>query len=481
LPLSFFDHSTAGVIVKHVQQVEKIRSFLTGKLFFTLLDTLGLMVFLPVLLFYSVPLTCIVIFFSLLLTLLIAGLIPPYRRRLSRLYDAEGERQSFLVESIYGMHTIKSLALEPLRHKDWDEKAAHAIGTSFSVGRISTTAAAFSGLLEKLMTLTLIWYGVSLVFAGSITVGALIAFQMVSRRVSAPLVQLVSLMHEYQEVALSIQMLGTVMNASPERMTTFRGITTPIKGDIALDNISFSYASTTRPALSSVSLSVPAGTVVGVVGRSGSGKSTLARLLQGLYSCQDGVIRVDGTDIREFELAHLRTSIITVLQESFIFRGTIRDNIALTVASASFEQIIKAAKLAGADEFIQHLPHGYDTRLEENGSNLSGGQKQRLAIARALLANPRVLILDEATSALDAESEAVVQDSLAAIAKGRTIIIISHRLSMLINADTTFVLKEGRLVASGPHEQLMTSCEEYTTLWRKQNRHMSRPGSTGGA
>lgn len=472
LPMGFFDHAASGVLIKHMQQAEKIRNFLTGKLFMTLLDSLALFVFLPVLLFYSWKLTLVVVGFSALIALCIALIIPTFRRRLKELYMAEGERQAFLVETIQGMHTVKSLSLEPLQRKEWDDKAAKAVGMNFRVGKISTTARAVTQFLDKAMSLAVIWWGVYMVFAGDLTVGALIAFRMLAGHVSSPLVQIVSLINEYQETALSVKMLGTIMNQPPERAVGARGLVQPIRGGVAFERVSFRYTPDGAPVLVDVNLAIPSGTMIGVVGRSGSGKSTLTRLLQALYPSQEGVVRVDGLDIRDIDLVHLRRNIGVVLQENFLFHGTVRQNIAMTKPSATFEEIVSASRLAGADEFIERLPQGFDTMLEENAANLSGGQKQRLAIARALLTQPRILIFDEATSALDAESEEIIQDNIGKIAKGRTLIIISHRLSMLVKADSIVVMEKGRIVDNAPHQVLLARCEPYAKLWRSQNRHL---------
>jgi len=281
-----------------------------------------------------------------------------------------------------------------------------------------------------------------------------------------------SLIQDYQDTALSVRMLGEVMNRKPEPRSAEGGMEPKVVGKIELDRVTFRYIPGGTPALDKVGLRIAAGKVVAVVGRSGSGKSTVAKLLQGLYPLQDGVIRIDGVDIREFDLSYLRRNVCVVPQDTFIFRGSVRANIALTNRSASLEEIIAAARLAGADEFIERLPNGYDTELEEGGQNLSGGQKQRLSISRALLLNPPILILDEATSALDPDSEAIFMDNLAGIAKNRTTLIISHRLNTLVMCDAIIVLEQGRIVDGGRHSELMERCEIYSHLWHRQNRHL---------
>ncbi len=475
LPLFFFDRAAAGVLIKHMQQADHIRRFLTGKLFSTMLDGFALLVFLPILFFYSPLLAGIVVGFSLLMALVVAALLPTFRRRLQHLYNAEAARQSYLVESIQGMRAVKSLAMEGVRGVDWDRRAARSVNMNLGVGRVTVSANAFTVLLEKLMILAIPWVGVFLVFDGQMTVGALIAFQMIAGRVSGPLVQFVSLIHEYQEMALSVRMLGSIMNQPSERSRSERGLRPDVRGEIRFSDVTFRYTPDSPPALVNLNLGIPAGTMVGVVGRSGSGKSTLVRLLSGLYPCTEGVIRLDGTDIRSYDLGHLRSSVGIVLQDSFLFSGTVRENISAAKPDATFEDVVRSARLAGAEEFIERLPHGYDTMLEENGDNLSGGQKQRLAIARTLLTNPAVLVLDEATSALDAESEAIIQDNIQKISRHRTTLLISHRLSLLVQTDVILVMDEGRIVSVGTHDELLaldTGSPIYRTLWEKQHRHL---------
>ncbi len=470
LPISFFEHISAGVLVKHMQQAARVREFLTGRLFLTGLDALSLLVFLPVLSLYSVRLTCIVLGFAGLIGLVVALLVGPFRRRLYSLYQAEGERSALLVETVHGIRTVKSLAMEPLQSRVWDDRSAQSVSMRFSVEKISAAAQSATGLLEKLMNVAIIGLGAIDVFNGEMTIGALVAFNMLAGRVSGPLVQMVTMAHEYQEVALAVRMMGEVMNQTPERDGRQDGLRPQFNGQIEFENVSFRYGLDGPPALDDVSFTISAGSVFGIVGRSGSGKTTLTRLIQGLYPIQHGLLRIDGFDGRELDLVHLRKSIGVVLQDNFLFRGTVRENIACAKRDASFEEVAQAARVAGADEFIERLPRGFDTMLEENGENLSGGQKQRLAIARALISDPRLLIFDEATSALDPESEAIIRRNLRRIAKGRTVIIVSHRLSMLTDADSTLVVDRGRIVDIGKHDQLVSRCTTYRHLWNQQTR-----------
>jgi ATP-binding cassette, subfamily B, bacterial HlyB/CyaB len=472
LPIDYFESTTAGVITRHMQQLERIRSFLTGRMFFTLLDATALVIFLPLLFTYSMKLAFITLAFTVVIAAVVAGLVPTYQRRLNELYNAEGKRQSMLVETIHGMRTVKALAIEPTQRKEWDQRSAQAISMHFRVGKLTLTANAVTDFLYKLMPVTIIVVGAHDVFDQTMTVGVLIAFQMIAGRVMNPLVQIVGLVNEYQETALSVKMLGEVMNRAPEGRVGAGGLRPQLQGTISFDDVTFKYPSATAYALNRAKFTIPAGVVVGIVGRSGSGKTTLTKLIQGLYPVGEGIIRFDGIDAREIDLSHLRRQVGVVLQENFLFRGSVRDNIAATKPDASFEEIVAAAEASGADEFIERLPQGYDTMLEENASNLSGGQKQRLSIARSLLAKPRILILDEAASALDPESEAIFIRNLSKIAVGRTVIMISHRLSTLVNADAILVMQQGKLVDSGRHQELLTRCDTYQQLWNQQTSHL---------
>lgn len=473
LPIDFFEQISAGVLVKHMQQASRIREFLTGRLFLTALDALSLLVFIPVLTLYSVKLTLVVLAFTALSGGVVAGLMGPFRRRLLNLYRAEADRQALLVETVHGMRTVKSLAMEPLQGRVWDDRCARSVSMRFSVEQLSAGAQALTGFLEKMMTLGIIALGALDVFSGAMTIGALVAFNMLAGRVSGPLVQIVTMVHEYQEVALAVKMLGEVMNRNPERNGKLDGLRPEFVGKIEFENVSFRYGTEGAPALDDVSFTIAPGSVFGIVGRTGSGKTTLTRLISGMHPVQNGLMRIDGYDSRELDLLHLRRNLGIVLQDSFLFRGTVRENIARVKRDATFAEIVEAAQLAGADEFIERLPRGFDTMLEEGASNLSGGQRQRLAIARALIVKPRILILDEATSALDSESELIIRRNLHRIAAGRTVIIVSHRLSMLADADQILVIDRGRVVDIDGHDRLLSKCMIYRHLWNQQTRHVA--------
>ena len=473
LPMHFFESRTAGVLVRHLQQTDTIRSFLTGRLFGTMLDATALPLMLTMLLFYSIRLTLVVLFFSLAIAGVIGIMVPTFRRQLEQLYQAEGARQGHLVETIHGMRTVKSLALEDARQSSWDTKVALGVRRRTIVGRISVMAGVITQSLDKLMQIMVLSLGVSEVFDGVLTIGALVAFNMVSGRVTGPLVQIVGLINQYQETALSVRMLGSVMEHPPEREPGGSGMTPPVLGSLAFEQVTFRYQPTGYPVLDRLSFSVEAGEVIGIVGRSGSGKTTVTRLVQGIHTAQEGVVRLDGIDLRHIDLTHLRRNIGVVLQENFMFRGTVRDNIAAARPGATLAEIVEATRIAGADEFIDRLPMSYDTLVEENGANFSGGQRQRLAIARALLIRPRLLIFDEATSALDPESEAIIEGNLAEIAHDRTLLIVSHRLTSLVHAHRIFVLDRGCFLDYAPHDVLLSRCESYRHLWQQQTRHLA--------
>jgi ATP-binding cassette, subfamily B, bacterial HlyB/CyaB len=467
LPIGFFETSPAGVLVQHIQQDKRVREFLTGRVFLTFLDSTAILIYLPLLLFYSPQLTGIVLASALLLVGGLIAVIGPFQKLLHRQYKAQAKRQALLVETTHGISTVKSLSLEPARLNSWNDVSGEAVLSQKSVGIFGVGARSLSTLVERLTSVAIIWVGVYLLFEGKLTIGELVAFQMLSARVSGPLVSLAGLIHEAQESLLSLRMLAGVMNVAPEPGFG-RGLRAPVRGAVSFEAVSFRYPNVDHPALDNVSFSVPAGAMVGVVGRSGSGKTTLVRLLQSVLIPSNGLLKVDGHDLREYEKAAYRRQISVVPQESFLFAGSVRDNIALGFPAASVELVAAAARRAGAEEFIQRLPAGYETSLEEGASNLSGGQKQRLALARAILRDPRILILDEATSALDPESELIIQKNLGQIVKGRTTFILSHRLSLLIKADAIIVMDQGKLVDIAPHAVLLERCAIYRHLWTAQ-------------
>lgn len=472
LPMHYFESTAAGVLLRHMQQTEGIRAFLTGRLFQVLLDTFTMPILLIGLFLYSGLLTFVVLAFAAAMAGIIAILVPTLRRYLEQLYAAEGVRQADLVETIHGMRTVKSLALESQRLRSWDNKVVKSVRRRATVGYFGAAAAVITNSLQSISQMTVLGLGAFQVFEGNLSMGALVAFNMLAGRVTGPLVQIVSLINDYQQTALSVRMLGHVMDHAPERDPSQKGIRPLITGKLELQDVVFKYPNTVAPALDHVSFTVGEGQIIGIVGRSGSGKTTITRLIQGIHTPQEGLIKLNGTDIRHVDLTHLRRSIGVVLQDNMLFRGTIRENIAAGKPDGSLHEVMEAARLAGADEFIDRLPLSYETLVEESATNFSGGQRQRLAIARALMLRPRLLLFDEATSALDPESEAIVQHNLTEIARGRTMIIVSHRLSSLVKADAILVLERGKVVDYAPHAVLLERCEIYKHLWDQQMGHI---------
>jgi ATP-binding cassette subfamily B protein len=473
LRIDYFERTPTGVVTRDVNEIWRIRNFLTGQLFGTVLDGIVLLVILPALFWFSPTLAAIVLVLGAAMVVVVAGFLPFIRRRTTRAFLAEGRQNAYLVETVHGVRTIKSLALESRRRRDWDRFVVEAVRLRRHAGALANLTQTMVSPLEKLMTSGVIALaGYAAITSGDpVHLGTLMAFGILAQRVAQPLVQLAQLIQQFDETSRAIRTVGAVVNQSPEEGRGGGGLSAPLLGAIELDAVRFRYPGATAAALDRLSFVVPAGTTFGIMGRSGSGKTTITRLLQGLYRRYEGTIRLDGTDLRAVDLDHLRRSIGVVLQDSFLFSGTIRDNIAASHPGAGFEQIVAAAGMAGAAEFIEELPRGYDTTVEEGAANLSGGQRQRVAIARALLVNPRLLIFDEATSALDPESEAIVNASLRRIAKGRTVVIISHRLSSLVDADAILVLDRGAAVDIGRHGELLARCELYRRLWTQQNRH----------
>jgi ATP-binding cassette, subfamily B, bacterial HlyB/CyaB len=393
---------------------------------------------------------------------------------------AETAKQAALGETVFGVRTVKSLALEPQRKALWDEKIAEAGKWRLAYGRLGNWPQTLVTPIERFMWMGVILLGVYWALAETNGIGAgagaLFAFMMLSQRVAQPLVQLARLTDEYQDVAAAIAETSSVLNRPLEVDAASGGLRPRFAGAISFDDVSFTYGGTKTPALDRINFSIPAGTMLGIVGRSGSGKSTITRLLQGINRDYSGYLKIDGSDLREINLRHLRQSFGVVLQDNFLFRGSIRDNILAGRPGLTLEDAVRAARLAGAEEFIERMPNGYETYIEEGSPNLSGGQKQRLAIARALINDPRILILDEATSALDPESEALVNANLLRIARGRTMIIVSHRLSSLTECDQTLVLDKGQVMDIAPHRVLLERCTVYRQLWAQQNRHLDSQG-----
>jgi ATP-binding cassette, subfamily B, bacterial HlyB/CyaB len=476
LPLDYFERHPAGETMHKVAEIHKVREFLTGKLLATFLDIMTLIVLVPFLFYLNTYLAAMVLGCAGLIGLVILAFLRPLRHEFEKVIFAETERASALGETIFGIKTIKSLALEPQRKTLWDGRVAEAGKWRLAFGKLANWPQTIVTPIERFMSVGIVLLGSYLALADNsgYAVGALFAFMLLSMRVAQPLVGLARLIENYEEVAAAVGEVASVLNRPPETNAPSGGLRPRFAGAISFNDVTFTYAGTRVPALDQVTFGVPAGTMLGIVGRSGSGKSTLTRLLQGINRDYSGFLKIDGSDVREINLRHLRRSLGVVLQDNFLFRGSIRDNIIAGRPNLTLDDVVRAARLAGAEEFIECMPNGYETLIEEGSPNLSGGQRQRLAIARALITDPRILILDEATSSLDPESEALLNANLLRIARGRTIVMVSHRLSSLIDCDRTLVLEKGKAIDIAPHRLLLERCAIYRQLWNQQSRHLDR-------
>ena len=455
LPLAYFQARRVGDSVARVRELENIRSFLTGNAITLVLDLVFSVVFIAVMFVYSKWLTLIVLL-SLPCYFIISLLFTPVlRARLSEKFNRSAENQSFLVETISGIDTVKAMAVEPQWTRKWDNQLAAYVSAGFKTATIGMFANGGITLISKFVTIATLYFGAKLVIGGDLSVGQLIAFNMLSGQVTSPVMRLAQLWTDFQQTGISIQRLGDILNTRTELASSKTSLP-PIRGQIQLDQINFRYRPDAAEVIRNLSLGIAAGEVVGIVGRSGSGKSTLTKLVQRLYLPERGRVLIDGMDISLADASSLRRQIGVVLQENVLFNRSIRDNIALSDPAAPLPLVMQAAQLAGAHEFISELPEGYDTMVGEHGSSLSGGQRQRIAIARALITNPRILIFDEATSALDYESERIIQNNMKAICKGRTVIIIAHRLSAVRDANRIIVMDRGQIVEQGVHAELIT-------------------------
>lgn len=471
LPLKYFESRRVGETVARVRELDSIRNFLTGTPLSSMIDLIFIIVYIVVLFFYSRMLTVIVLCSIPVYAILSAIVTPMFKKRLDEKFETGANTQSFLVESITGVQTVKSYALEPKFEKKWGDLQSDYVKASYKTSMVSATAGTTGQFIQKVFDLLILYFGAKAVMNGTFTVGQLVAFRMLSGRVSGPVLRLVQLWQEYQQASLSVKRIGDIFNTTPEPILNINQTSMPkINGRIVFDKVHFRYNPQGGEVIKGMSFEIEPGTIVGIVGRSGSGKSTISKLIQRLYIPEGGKISVDGMDISLVNPAMLRKQIGVVLQENFMFNGTVAENISIHFPTASLEQIIHCAKIAGAHDFILELPNGYDTIIGEKGMGLSGGQKQRIAIARAILANPRILIFDEATSALDYESESIIQNNLKEICRGRTVLIIAHRLSTLKDAQKIMVIDKGSIVEYDTHENLLMNKGLYCHLYNQQQR-----------
>ncbi|BBG61761.1 RTX-I toxin determinant B [Providencia rustigianii] len=466
LPIPFFKNRQIGAIVTRVKELETIREFLTSSFFTLCVDVLFLFVFVYVMSLLSSSLTWLFLC-SIPCYLIVAWwLTPKIEAAAQQQFANIAINTSFLTESINGIETAKSLSIEPNFTRRWDQQTADMSQTNFVSGQISSRSEHIVMVIEKVTSAIILWVGAAEVLALQLTIGQFIAFHMMVSHANQPLVKLVKLWGDYIRTKVAIEKLSQIINLPIEQSKQEKYL--QLTGDIQLHNLNFRYQPNMPYILNDFSLSIKAGETLGIVGTSGSGKSTLARLILRLYTPEKGAIYLNGVPISSISLKILRKQVGIVLQENFLFNQSVFHNIAQTSPNASMDQVVHAAKMAGAHDFILKLPMGYDTLLAEGGSSLSGGQRQRIAIARTLLSDPKIIIFDEATSALDDESQAVIQENMQEIAKGRTVITIAHRLSTIRNHQRIIVMQKGRITEQGSHQQLIENDKFYKHLWTLQ-------------
>lgn len=460
----YFENRPVGNIIMRIREMDRIREFITEKSVSVVIDAVFSVVFCVVMLIYSVKLTILAGIFMVLTGSLYVLLTPEIRSRLEERYRMSSKQNSYLVETITGMQTVKSLGIEGEMNRRWEEKLSEYIETGYRLTMLGKVTGAIGQMLQRGMLIGILYIGVTEVIGGRMTVGQLIAFQMIAGQFSGPMVRLLGLWNEIQQTMLSLERAGEILQ-SPEEGSGMKGIRKEgIRGEIKISGVGFRYGVEGPAVLRGLEMDIGAGQCIGIAGRSGSGKSTIAKLLQRLYYATEGAIYIDGIDIRNMDPWWLRREIGIVMQESYLFSGSIRENIEIVSPGVSMERIVEVSRRVGADEFIRRLPKGYETEVGERGSALSGGQKQRIAIARALITDPRILIMDEATSSLDYESERIIRENMDYIRGGRTTIIIAHRLSTLRDCDCIYCMEEGRVVESGSHSELIKKGGYYSRM-----------------
>ncbi len=471
LPLRYFEKRPVGEISTRINELENIRSFLTGTALTVVLDSIFSVIYIAVMFIYSPLLTFValgIIPIFVALTLIFSPLI---RRQLRAKAERNASTQSHLVEIMSGIQTVKAQNIELKSRWEWQERYAKYVGTGFKTVITQTLAGSASNFLNKLSQLLVLWVGAYLVLQGDLTLGQLIAFRIISGYVTQPILRLAQLWQNFQQTALSLERLADIVDHPQEAEEDRDNIPMPlINGNLQYDNVCFRFKPHGPLQLNNVSIDIPAGTFVGIVGESGAGKSTMTKLVSRLYEPESGRILIDGYDVNRVELYSLRRQVGVVPQESLLFDGTIFENIALTNPSASSDEVIRAAEIACAHEFIMNLANGYNTRVGERGASLSGGQRQRIAIARSVLQNPRMLVLDEATSALDYNTEAQVCHNLIHAFHDRTVLFITHRLATIRGADLIVVMDSGIIAEKGTHDELMALQGRYYHLYQQQQK-----------
>lgn len=468
LPLAYFESRRVGDTVARVQELEQIRQFLTGTALTVILDSFFAVVYLALMFYYNIQLTGVALAVLPLFAILTLVSTPILRSWLNETFNRSADSQSFLVETVTGIHAVKAHAAERTARDRWEGLFARFIRTGFKASTTSNISNNLGDFLTNFSSLLILWFGAKLVIDHHLTIGQLVAFQMLSGRVTGPLLRLVQLWQNLQQVLLSVDRIGDILNVAPEAEPGAGLVLPPLQGQVIFDRVFFRYRANTEPVVRGISFTVQPGMFVGIVGRSGSGKSTVSKLLQRLYQVESGRILIDGFDIKSADLASLRQQIGVVLQEDFLFNGSIYENITLGNPEITPEQVIEAARLAVAHDFISELPQGYDTNVGERGTALSGGQRQRIALARLFLSQAPVLILDEATSALDSETEQQVLQNIQSISQNRTVFLIAHRFAPLKRADLVLVLEKGAIAEQGTHAQLLQQKGVYYALYQRQ-------------
>ncbi len=470
LPLNYFRTRQAGDIIARVRELDHIRNFLTGSALMTVVDLVFIGVFLAFMFSYASKLAYIVLATLAIFCITWLCIGPFLRRRVETAYERNADITAFLTESVTGIETIKSMGIGDRFSRKWEDRLGASLKASFRADMLGYWAGGGIGLIQKLSAAIVLWFGVDLVLKGELTVGELIAFNMLSSHVTMPIIRLSLVWQDFRHTGISIKRIGDILKEKTETVASAgRSSLDNISGRIELRKVSFKYGDEKPEVLRRLDLEIAAGEVIGVAGKSGSGKSTITKLIQGLYTPNSGQILVDGVDLAMADPAMLRRRMGVVLQENFLFNGSVEDNIALGNPSASKGDIRYAAILSGADEFIRELAEQYETQIGERGGKLSGGQRQRIAIARALVANPSILIFDEATSALDYETEAAIFKRLPEIFKNRTVIMIAHRLNCMPLCDRIVVMDKGEVVEQGEHDVLVSQGKRYQELWELQN------------
>ncbi|WP_414526562.1 peptidase domain-containing ABC transporter [Nodularia chucula] len=468
LPLGYFEKRPVGELSTRINELENIRQFLTGTALTVVLDSIFSVIYIVVMVYYSWLLTLVALATVPLFALLGLIVAPIIRQQTRNRAESNAATQSYLVEVVSGIQTVKAQNIELRSRWQWQDRYAKYVADSFKNAITSTTAGSISKFLNQLSGLLLLWVGAFLVLQGTLTLGQLIAFRIIAGYTTSPLLRLVQLWQNFQATALSLERLSDILD-TPQEESVPQDIPLPaIQGAVKYENITFRFTQSPSPQLDNISLEIPPNTFVGVVGQSGAGKSTLTKLLTRLYDPEAGRILIDGYDIHKVELYSLRRQIGMVLQDTLLFDTTVKENIALNNPEATSEEIIAAARVAYAHDFIMSLPMGYNTRVGERGSALSGGQRQRIAIARTVLQNPQLLIMDEATSALDYNSERQVCQNLQQTLKGRTVFFITHRLGTIRHADVILMMENGRIAEKGTHDELMAMRGLYYCLYRQQ-------------